>query len=164
MVMDAETDSTGRSLYVDVSAHGIAAGYPQRTERAVLVAPSTEDTFNTVQSPLVTVGCASVPDQQFEFDSSFILPDADKSFKQLVKLIKQMPECPLSVFAHADPVGRDSYNKKLSGRRAMAVYAVLIRDTEMWEQLYKRPFGGDQWGTRSLQVMLNALGLCPWQF
>ena len=79
-----------------------------------------------------------------------------------MELVKRKPKCPLAVFGHADPVGRDSYNKTLSGRRALAVYAVLTRDVELWEQkLYKQPFGGDRWGERENQIMLTALGYPP---
>lgn len=160
--MEPETDSPRRAMHVDISAFGIAAGYPVRIERRVLVAPSTGNEFNRLRPFLVTVGCALVPDHQFEFDSSFMLPNADKSFSQLVKLIQRMPDCPMSVFGHADPIGRDTYNKTLSGRRAIAVYAVLTRDTDLWDKkLYRRPVGGDRWGTRSLQVMLNAAGHPP---
>lgn len=160
--MESETDSPRQAMYLDISAFGIAAGYPQRIERRVLVAPATGNEFNRLRPFLVTVGCALVPDHQFEFDSSFILPDADKSFGQLVNLIERMPDCPLSVFGHADPIGRDRYNKTLSGRRAIAVYGVLTRDTELWEQkLYRQPVGGDRWGTRSLQIMLNSAGHPP---
>ena len=159
-----EPDSTS-SFYLDVSAYGIAAGFPQRTERRVLVAPSTGVEFNLIQTPLLTVGCSLVPDHQFEFDSSFILPNADKSFLQLVKLIKRMPDYPLTVFGHADPIGKDDYNKLLSGRRAMAVYAVLVRDAKLWEkELYSRLQGGDKWGTRSVQLMLNVVGYPPGNF
>src|SRR5262249_7303131 len=65
---------------------------------------------------------------------------------------------PLSIFGHADPIGNDDYNKQLSGRRAQAVYAMLVRDEELWEALFTQPFGGDQWGNKSLQTMLTAIG------
>jgi hypothetical protein len=152
----------GETVFLDISPDGIAAGHPQRITLPKLVAPSTGAEFNTLQPQLITVGCALVPDHQFEFDSSFILPEAHKAFRRLVRLIKARPDCPLSVFGHADPVGRDAYNKRLSGRRAMAVYAVLIRDVELWEhKLYGQPAGGDRWGNRAIQIMLQALGHDP---
>jgi hypothetical protein len=67
----------------------------------------------------------------------------------------------LSVFGHADPVGDDAYNKKLSGRRADAVYGMLTRDTVLWETLYSQPQGGDNWGLRSVQIMLRTAGHDP---
>jgi hypothetical protein len=68
---------------------------------------------------------------------------------------------PLSIFGHADPVGNDDYNKRLSGRRATAMYAMLVRDTALWEELYSRPSGGDNWGTGAIQRMLEAVGHSP---
>ena len=106
--------------FLDISGDGVAAGYPSRTVLPKLVAPSTGDEFNTLQPHLETVGCALVPDHQFEYDSSFILPAAQRAFRKLVALIKTRPKCPLSVFGHADPEGPDRYNKVLSGRRALA--------------------------------------------
>lgn len=152
----------GESVFFDISGDGIAAGHPQRIKRPKLVAPSTGPEFNTLQPQLITVGCALVPDHHFDFDSSFILPGSERAFRKLVRLIKAWPGCPLSVFGHADPVGRDTYNKQLSGRRALAVYALLIRDVDVWEQkLYRQPLGGDNWENRSIQIMLQALGYDP---
>jgi peptidoglycan hydrolase-like protein with peptidoglycan-binding domain len=148
---------------LDISDDGnVAAGHPQRVELPLQLAPSTGNQFNTIQPHLVTVACALISDQKFEFDSSFILPEAASAFRKLVRQIKSHPGCPLSVFGHADPVNRDDYNKTLSGRRAMAVYGVLVRDTDLWEKkLYQASFGGDSWGTRSIQIMLDALGFPP---
>jgi hypothetical protein len=69
-----------------------------------------------------------------------------------------MPQAPITVFGHADPVGNDEYNKRLSGRRAEAVYAVITRSPAMWEALYTQPHGEDHWGTREIQTILAALG------
>jgi tetratricopeptide (TPR) repeat protein len=44
---------------------------------------------------------------------------------------------PLSIFGHADPVGDDDYNKKLSGRRAAAIYALIARRPDIWEDIFK---------------------------
>jgi hypothetical protein len=145
-------------VFLDVSSDGIAAGHPQRVTLPKLVAPSTGAEFNTLQPHLITVGCALVPDHQFEFDSSFILPEATRAFRKLVRLINAKPRCPLSVFGHADPEGPDRYNKVLSGRRALAVYAVLVRDVQLWDELYGEPVGGDRWKTRSIQIMREAVG------
>src|SRR5262249_43042782 len=73
----------------------------------------------------------------------------------LTSLIKTHPDCPLSIFGHADPVGSDDYNKTLSGRRATAIYAMLIRDASLWEHLYSSPFGDDIWGKDTLRTMLD---------
>ena len=64
----------------------------------------------------------------------------------------------LTVFGHADPTGRDDYNQVLAGRRAKAVYALLVRDVDMWDELYRVSHGGDEWTLRHIQIMLVKCG------
>ena len=64
----------------------------------------------------------------------------------------------LTVFGHADPTGRDEYNHVLAGRRAKAVFGLLVRDVEMWDELYRVSHGGDQWKLRHMQLMLVKCG------
>src|SRR5580698_2019333 len=103
----------------------------------LLLGPTTGDEFNTVHFPLVPVACFRVDDVRFSFDSSFVATDPADPKKDIraelevfVELRKDFPESPLSVFGHADPVGDDEYNKKLSGRRATVIYALLISTTD----------------------------------
>jgi len=128
---------------------------------AAYLAPTTEDEANIIRFALVPVARCRVSDINFDFDSSFLRPDAMEDFQQLSLLMKQYPGAPLSVFGHADPAGKDEYNKKLSGRRARAVYAVLLRDTEIWEDLYNNPQGEDEWGTLRVQELLASLQYDP---
>ncbi len=68
---------------------------------------------------------------------------------------------PLSIFGHADPVGSDDYNKALSGRRATAIYAILINNTQpekavgLWRQIGR----SENWGTNQQQMMQDATAL-----
>ncbi|MCI0329968.1 MAG: peptidoglycan-binding protein [candidate division Zixibacteria bacterium] len=139
---------------------------------SILAAPSTSNEFNTIGERLIPKGCFRMEDVRFEFDSSFIKPDvaadmpalADLIEKHTVKQVGSPPEDvppPLSIFGHADPVGKDDYNKQLSGRRATAVYAMLVRDVDLWEELFTKPLGRDDWGNRSIQTMLAAVGHPP---
>jgi outer membrane protein OmpA-like peptidoglycan-associated protein len=100
-------------------------------------------------------------DLRFDFDSSFVKPDAAAEFSVLANLWHKTGDAPLAIFGHADPSGDDAYNKTLSGRRAKAVYALLTRDLNAWEQLYSVPFRGDQWGMRSIQTVLTTLSYDP---
>ena len=94
---------------------------------------------------------------RFEFDASFIVPAARDGLTNLATLVLRHPDSPVSVFAHADPTGSDDYNKPLSGRRALAVYGMLVRDVELWERLYSSPMTGDRWGERAVQRILSVL-------
>lgn len=142
---------------------GLASSHPVFQTHPVLAGPTTADEFNTIKAALIPVGCWRLEDLRFEFDSSIIRPEARKEFGKLAELVKEHPGAPMTLFGHADPVGDDAYNKQLSGRRARAVFAVLIRKPEIWEQLYTSPIqgSGDAWKYRAIQVMLEGLGHDP---
>jgi hypothetical protein len=153
---------------LDIGPDGVVATHPRRVELPVLIAPVPEERktkdFNTVRQHLVTIGCMMLPGRGFEFDSSFISPQSETRFRKFADLMltlqkqddaepKRFPPC--SVFGHADPTGTDEYNKALSGRRARAVYALLVRNKKIWQNLYSNSFGGDEWGIRSIRTMLS---------
>jgi outer membrane protein OmpA-like peptidoglycan-associated protein len=127
-----------------------------------LVAPSTGQGFNTLGERLIPKGCFRLEDVLFEFDSSFVRPEIKAAMPELKELRDRHKQGdvfpPLSIFGHGDPVGNDDYNKRLSGRRAQAIYGMLVRDEAMWEDLFSHPAGGDQWGTVAVPTMLDALG------
>jgi hypothetical protein len=117
----------------------------------------------------VTIGCFRLLDQGFAFDSSFIDPGARPDFSNFAELMFKLrsidPEKasrfpPISIFGHADPTGNELYNKRLSGRRARAVYALLTRKVEVWEKLFSDREGvlGDEWGVKAIQHMLRTIG------
>ncbi len=136
---------------------GVAAIHPVQPDSSVLVGPSTSSEFNTVRAGIIPIACWRVDDLRFAFDSSLVTPSLGDELKQLAQLLKEHPGCPLSVFGHADPVGNDDYNKILSGRRAKAIYGMLTRNTDLWEQLYNQQSGDDNWGIKALQIMLEGL-------
>src|SRR3954465_8151777 len=99
----------------------------------IAAAPATGTETNTIRLPLLTVACWRMDDARFAFNSSFIMPTAQKEFALLRQVVEGNPGSPLSIFGHADPTGDDAYNKRLSGRRARAVFGALTRDTGIWE-------------------------------
>jgi hypothetical protein len=128
----------------------------------VLVAPATGDEKNTIRAELVPIACWRLDDLRFEFDSSLILVDAIQEFQHLAILHRIHPGAPMSMFGHADPVGDDDYNKKLSGRRVRAVYAVLTRRMDIWDDLYKHPLGRDDWKKNgAIEALLACTGKDP---
>ena len=140
---------------------------PARSERRparpldIAAAPATGTETNTIRLPLLTVACWRMDDARFAFNSSFIMPTAQKELALLRQVVEANPGSPLSIFGHADPTGDDAYNKRLSGRRARAVFGALTRDTGIWESLFKDPGSEEGWGTEAIQVMLDALGVSP---
>ena len=65
------------------TAGGLTGDYPPKTLPPVLVAPATGDEKNQYKEPLVPIACWRMDDIRFEFDSSFVGPDAAEEFKLL---------------------------------------------------------------------------------
>jgi hypothetical protein len=168
-----------QSISVDIGDDGVSATHPITVDFRHHVGTSSADdsTRNTIKEFLVVVGCATVPDSHFDFDSSFVRPEAQSQFIRLAKLRDDLAEPigpapgpgaqpalvtpPLSVFGHADPVGDDQYNSTLTQRRARAIYAMLVRDVKEWELLWNAPFKGDRWGDAQAFTMQEFIGITP---
>jgi hypothetical protein len=163
-------------LFVAVTEGGIGAGHQAPPPLRVLAGPATDAQSNLIRIGLFAVACWRIGDVRFHFDSSFVVPEARTEFQALARLIKDRTDTrsasdgkprppPLSIFGHADPTGSDLYNKALSGRRAAAIYAVLTRKTEIWEDLFSnsgkfaQPAVGDQWNPEAIRAMRAALDL-----
>jgi outer membrane protein OmpA-like peptidoglycan-associated protein len=156
---------------------GLAGMHLPLREPEALLAPATpeeESRHNTLKLSLTPFACWRADDLRFHFESSFVVPELKSEMKALKKLLdentlddeagepKHRPA--LTVFGHADPVGNDDYNKALSGRRAAAIYALLTRRDDIWEDLFSStgkfasPAAGDKWGLVAVQAMLASTG------
>lgn len=158
MTIGGPGDPSGATTAKDEG--GTSGGHPDLADHVSVAPNATEesDKFNSLRAALTTSACWRLDDIRFEFDSSFILPAAELEFQRLAELSEAYPKHLASIFGHADPVGQDDYNKKLSGRRAQSAYAVVTRKTELWEDLYQNAHGGDKWSLANLQQILQALG------
>jgi hypothetical protein len=156
-----DSDSVGSPRPSIGLVGGVTGRHPGSLKRALPIAPTTAAGVNTLRFSLLPIACWKLEDLRFDFDSSFIKPEGADEFTALLELRRQHAGAPLSIFGHADPTGKDDYNKTLSGRRALAVQALLVRDVARWQKLHDEPFGGDDWGLRSVQHMLAALGFDP---
>jgi hypothetical protein len=139
-----------------VSGNGVAGVHPRPSPLVVAAAPATGSERNTIRAALFPVACWRIEDVNFDFGSSFVQPVVSGEMGVLKALRDEHPSSRLAVFGHADPVGDDERNKQLSGRRARAIYAMLTRRTDLWEELYQA-----EWGDRGVQIMLDALGFAP---
>jgi hypothetical protein len=152
---------------------GVIGQNPDADPLELLLGPATSDELNKARLRLLPVACFRLDNPRFMFDSSFVLPSAQAEMKAFAELRKANPKykgAPISIFGHADPSyegnfelgvstyqSGDDYNKTLSGRRAIAIYALLIRDPSFWQTLYTNHLGSDVWGTNAIQTMLDAL-------
>ena len=139
------------------SGGGFAAQHKVPRTLPIFVAPTVTDELNTVRVALVAIACWRVNHVLFGFDSSFVVPEIREELKDLAALVRANPESPASVFGHADPVGDDDFNKPLSGRRAQAIFGLLTRNVDLWEELHRDSHGADDWGLKSIQVILKHL-------
>jgi OmpA family len=142
---------------------GTVASHPEVDAQPFFVAPTVAQAFNVLALDINAVACLSLHDVLFAFDSSCVNPEAETILKELPGLrerhkskLGEFP--PVTVFGHADPVGTDSYNKTLSGRRARTIFGLLLHDSAIWEDLYTHPFQGDRWKGPQIAAMLDALG------
>lgn len=145
--------------------------HPATDPFELLLAPSTADELNNVRLGLIPVGCFRIDDLRFKFDSSFVLPGIQTEMANFQNLRKNDPllaDAPVSVFGHADPSFQgnfipgsatansgDDYNKTLSGRRAIAIYGLLVRDPSFWDTLFTTHLGRDVWGEDAVGIMLD---------
>jgi outer membrane protein OmpA-like peptidoglycan-associated protein len=158
------TDDT--SALSGVTDGGIVAKYPPRGPRVFHLAPTHDGgiTNTVVLDPWPTpTACVRLDHARFGFDSSFPRATLSTELDRLFAL--RPPDDPkghkLAVFGHADPTGDEAYNKTLSGRRAKAIYALLTRQPELWDELHQGAFRGDRWGVESLYACLERLGYEP---
>jgi len=145
-----------------VTDGGIVYRAPTPPRRRLRVAPTVSDVVNTiaVETWPMPTACVRLDYSRFAFDSSFPHPSLFTELAAIFAL--RAPGVTdgekLAVFGHADPIGEESYNKTLAGRRAKAIYALLTRQPALWDELHQGAFHGDKWGVESLQTCLTQLG------
>ena len=83
-----------QSISVDIGDDGVSATHPVVVDFRHHVGPSSagDTSRNTIKEFLVVVGCATVPDAHFDFDSSFVRPEAQEQFIRLAKLRDDLAE------------------------------------------------------------------------
>ena len=79
----------------------------------------------------------------FGFDRSDLTADAKNNLNDLVKVLNSYPDTDIEIQGHTDSQGTDSYNKKLSKRRANAVGAYLSSKGVRSARITERGFGED---------------------
>lgn len=65
-------------------------------------------------------------DYLFATNSSTLLPGAYDEVQRVANVLRQYPETNIQIAGHTDSTGSDSYNQKLSERRAEAVKNALV--------------------------------------
>jgi len=62
----------------------------------------------------------------FDFDSDRIRPDAERTLREVVAVLKELSGRPVRIEGHTDSIASEVYNQRLSERRAASVLEWLV--------------------------------------
>ena len=81
-------------------------------------------------------------DVLFEFDKADIRPEAEPALQRVVEIIRQYPRAGVSIDGYTDAKGADTYNLRLSDKRAAAVKSWLVQKGNInGKQIKTKGFG-----------------------
>jgi OOP family OmpA-OmpF porin len=78
----------------------------------------------------------------FDFGKAAVTPEAAKALDRLVAFLKENRDKRVELEGHTDAVGRESYNLRLSGKRAGAVKDYLVKRAIEASRISVQGFGG----------------------
>ncbi len=97
---------------------------------------------NRIRLQPKVVACWAVGDGVFDFGHKFIGTDARDDFRRFHAIRNKHPDAPIALFGHTDAVGSEAYNHQLGYERALAVFAVLRHDPDLWFELFRNDAEG----------------------
>ncbi len=108
-----------------------------------LTADSTsEDRSYTLQFPLASITKPVLIENIFyKFDSAELTDSSTKALDELTRLLTDNPSTVIELGAHCDYKGRDTYNERLSQRRAETVVNYLITQGIESDRLVAKGYG-----------------------
>lgn len=77
----------------------------------------------------------------FDFDKSELTSTAKSNLIKFIDVLKEYPDTNIEIQGHTDNVGTESYNKKLSKRRATSVNSYLVANGVKSGRLSTKAFG-----------------------
>lgn len=93
-------------------------------------------------------GCAHfdgiIDGVEFEFDKAILTPEAENTLDGVIQTLLEYPEANLNIAAHTDSIASETYNIKLSVRRARSVARYLVRGGVSVSRLKARGYGESQ--------------------
>ncbi len=154
------TDGAGNYLFSDDDGPGIIL-IPQRFRRDGLSARQVHTLYARKQThDDRLVDCVALPGATFKFGRSFIRVGASPPIQGILDRIEvfqaEHRDVKLCVFGHTDSADDPSDNKRLSERRAWALWAVLVHDPDVWVQL--RDHRRENWDDFEFRRVRNAIG------
>lgn len=94
-------------------------------------------TYNTLKEKLSPIACWALGESVFSFGATFVGRGSKKDFARFRALRAKYSDAPIALFGHTDPSGKEGYNHDLGALRARAVYGVLVRDPDIWFEMYQ---------------------------
>jgi outer membrane protein OmpA-like peptidoglycan-associated protein len=85
----------------------------------------------SIETELEKEGRAQVYGIYFDFNSATIRPESEPVLKEIADALNNHPDWKLSVNGHTDNVGGDTYNQKLSVKRAESVKQALVENYQI---------------------------------
>ncbi len=83
----------------------------------------------------------NLPDAFFKFDRYVLTADAVRSIREISRILKGVPQRSLSIEGHTDYIGRVTYNKDLSLKRASSVASELRNNGVKGREMLVRGYG-----------------------
>ncbi|MBC2695369.1 MAG: amidohydrolase family protein [Desulfobacteraceae bacterium] len=128
-----------------------------QSEHFVASTTESDGPQNIIKDKIQITACWKVKDFCFDFGSAFVRTNSIEDFEDLFVLYEETKKewngpPPVAIFGHADPVGKDDFNKKLSENRARAIYGVLTKDVDIWADIFS-----DEKDAKHLQQRLKDL-------
>ncbi len=77
----------------------------------------------------------------YDFNKASLRPESKKELNKLVSMLQETPNVIIQINSHTDSRGSDSYNQKLSQRRAQRVVDYLTRNGISTDRLFARGYG-----------------------
>jgi outer membrane protein OmpA-like peptidoglycan-associated protein len=77
----------------------------------------------------------------YDFNKATLRPESKKELNKLVSMLRETPRVIIQINAHTDSRGSESYNKRLSQRRAQGVVDYLTARGISSERLFARGYG-----------------------
>ena len=118
--LDAQEAEWMAGVGVGLNFGGTTAAPAPAPEPVVEPVAAVEPTPEPVETVRVEL------DVKFDFDKSKVKEESYSDIQNLADFMNQYPQTTTTVEGHTDSVGTDSYNQKLSERRATAVREVLV--------------------------------------
>lgn len=115
-----------------------------RTERVVRVTAGASQS-SAMEQTLRTIKKLDVYGIHFDFDKATIRPEAASTVSDIAETLRVNPQWRLMINGHTDSTGKESYNLKLSQRRAASVKRMLVNKYGVSpDRLETQGFGSSQ--------------------